>query len=83
MYYLKKRRLKIWKYIMDSCNVHTILKVASWRLFAPYAQGVKASVVFFQKGFGTENVWIYDARSNVKSITKRGRPPKLQVFRGL
>ncbi len=31
-------------------------------------------MVFFQKGFPTENVWIFDARSNVPGITKKERP---------
>ena len=39
-----------------------------------YSPGVKANVVFFQKGRPTENVWIFDARSNVPGITKKDRP---------
>jgi type I restriction enzyme M protein len=35
---------------------------------------VKANVIFFQKGIPTENVWIFDARSNVPGITKKERP---------
>jgi type I restriction enzyme M protein len=35
---------------------------------------VKANVVFFTKGYPTETVWIYDARTNVPSITKKDRP---------
>jgi type I restriction enzyme M protein len=42
--------------------------------FTPYSQGVKANVIFFQKGLPTENVWIFDARSNVPGITKKDRP---------
>jgi len=42
--------------------------------FTPYAQGVKANVIFFQKGLPTEHVWIFDARSNVEGITKKDRP---------
>ena len=42
--------------------------------FTPYSQGVKANVVFFTKGYPTENVWIYDSRTNVPSITKKDRP---------
>jgi len=30
--------------------------------------------VFFTKGYATERVWIYDARTNVPSITKKDRP---------
>jgi type I restriction-modification system DNA methylase subunit len=42
--------------------------------FTPYSQGVKANVIFFQKGYPTEHVWIFDARSNVPGITKKDRP---------
>ena len=31
-------------------------------------------MVFFTKGYPTENVWIYDARTNVPGITKKDRP---------
>ncbi|MBE7501474.1 MAG: DEAD/DEAH box helicase family protein [Verrucomicrobiales bacterium] len=48
--------------------------------FTPYSQGVKANVVFFQKGRPTEDVWIFDARSNVPGITKKDRPLTAQHF---
>jgi type I restriction enzyme M protein len=35
---------------------------------------VKANVVFFTKGYPTENTWIYDCRSNIPGITKKDRP---------
>jgi integrase len=35
---------------------------------------VKANVIFFTKGYPTENVWIYDARTNLPGITKKDRP---------
>ena len=31
-----------------------------------YAQGVKANVLFFQKGTPTKNVWYYDYRTGIK-----------------
>jgi type I restriction enzyme M protein len=37
-------------------------------------------VIFFTKGFPTENVWIYDARTNVPGITKKDRPLTSQHF---
>lgn len=64
---------EVFKILMQDCNVHTILKLPNGT-FMPYAQGVKANVVFFTKGMPTENVWIYDARTNVQSITKNDRP---------
>jgi type I restriction enzyme M protein len=41
---------------------------------------VKANVIFLQKGRPTENVWIFDARSNVPGITKKDRPLTTQHF---
>jgi type I restriction enzyme M protein len=58
---------------MQDCNVHTVLRLPRGT-FTPYSQGVKANVIFFQKGLPTENVWIFDARSNVPGITKKDRP---------
>lgn len=63
----------VFKILMQDCNVHTVLRLPRGT-FTPYSQGVKANVIFFQKGFATENVWIYDARSNVPGITKKDRP---------
>ncbi|MBK7142267.1 MAG: N-6 DNA methylase [bacterium] len=59
--------------LMHDCNVHTVLRLPRGT-FTPYSQGVKANVIFFQKGLPTENVWIFDARSNVPGITKKDRP---------
>lgn len=59
--------------LMQDCNLHTILRLPRGT-FTPYSQGVKANVLFFQKGLPTENVWIFDARSNVPGITKKDRP---------
>jgi type I restriction enzyme M protein len=64
---------EVFKLVMEDCNVHSILRLPRGT-FSPYSQGVKANVVLFQKGFPTENVWIFDARSNVPGITKKDRP---------
>ena len=58
---------------MQDCNLHTILRLPRGT-FTPYSQGVKANVIFFQKGVKTEKTWIFDARSNVPGITKKDRP---------
>jgi type I restriction enzyme M protein len=58
---------------MQDCNLHTILRLPRGT-FTPYSPGVKANVIFFQKGMPTDNVWIFDARSNVPGITKKERP---------
>jgi len=36
--------------------------------------------VFLQKGMPTENVWIFDARSNIPGITKKDRPLLFEHF---
>src|SRR5437870_2681656 len=64
---------EVFEILMQDCNVHTILRLPRGT-FTPYSQGVKANVIFFQKGLPTENVWIFDARSNVPGITKKERP---------
>jgi type I restriction enzyme M protein len=58
---------------MQDCSLHTVLRLPRGT-FTPYSQGVKANVVFLQKGLPTENVWIFDARSNVPGVTKKDRP---------
>jgi len=64
---------EVFEILMQDCNLHTILRLPRGT-FTPYSQGVKANVVFFQKGMPTENVWIFDARSNVPGVTKKSRP---------
>ncbi|MGD9161334.1 MAG: class I SAM-dependent DNA methyltransferase [Desulfobacteraceae bacterium] len=64
---------EVFEILMQDCNVHTVLRLPRGT-FTPYSQGVKANVVFFQKGMPTENTWIFDARSNVPGVTKKERP---------
>ncbi len=64
---------EVLEILMQDCNLHTVLRLPRGT-FTPYSQGVKANVIFFQKGLPTENVWIYDARSNVPGVTKKDRP---------
>lgn len=64
---------EVFEILMQDCNLHTVLRLPRGT-FTPYSQGVKANVVFFQKGRSTEDVWIFDARSNVPGITKKDRP---------
>lgn len=63
--------------LMNRCNLHTILRLPTG-IF--YAQGVKTNVLFFTKGSVkdkyqqencTENVWIYDLRTNMPNFGKR------------
>ena len=70
---------EVFEILMQDCNVHTVLRLPRGT-FTPYSQGVKANVVFFQKGLSTENTWIFDARSNVPGITKKERPLTREHF---
>jgi type I restriction enzyme M protein len=70
---------EVFKILMQDCNLHTILRLPNGT-FTPYSQGVKANVIYLTKGIPTENVWIYDARTNVPGITKTGRPLTRQHF---
>lgn len=70
---------EVMKIVTEDCDLHTVLRLPRGT-FTPYAQGVKANVVFFTKGPKTEKVWIYDARTNVPGITKKDRPLKPQHF---
>lgn len=64
--------------LMEDCNLHTILRLPVGT-FTPYSPGVKANVLFFQKGHPTEEVWVYDLRTNVPKVTKR-QPLTLDYF---
>lgn len=64
---------EVFKILTEDCRLHTVLRLPRGT-FTPYAQGVKANVVFFTKGEPTDTVWIYDARTNVLGITKKDRP---------
>lgn len=63
--------------LMNKCNLHTILRLPTG-IF--YAQGVKTNVLFFTKGSVTDklqqenctqNVWVYDLRTNMPNFGKR------------
>jgi type I restriction enzyme M protein len=64
---------EVLKIVAEDCDLHTVLRLPRGT-FTPYSQGVKANVIFFTKSHATENVWIYDARTNVPGITKKDRP---------
>lgn len=64
---------EVFKILTEDCRLHTVMRLPRGT-FSPYSQGVKANVVFFTKGQPTESVWIYDARTNIPGITKKGRP---------
>jgi type I restriction enzyme M protein len=64
---------EVFRILCEDCDLHTVLRLPRGT-FTPYSQGVKANVVFFAKGEPTDDVWIYDARTNVPGITKKDRP---------
>lgn len=70
---------EVFEILMKTCNLHTVLRLPRGT-FTPYSQGVKANVIFLQKGRPTEHVWIFDARSNVPGITKKDRPLTREHF---
>lgn len=53
----------IRKELLKNFNLHTILRLPTG-IF--YAQGVKANVLFFQKGTPTTETWYYDYRTGIK-----------------
>lgn len=69
----------VFKFLMEDCNVHTVLRLPNGT-FTPYSQGVKANVIFFQKGMPTEELWIYDCRTNIPGVTKKDRPLTTEMF---
>lgn len=61
--------------LLRDCTLHTILRLPTG-IF--YAQGVKANVLFFERGpsgetYRTQEVWVYDLRTN-KHFTLKTRP---------
>ncbi len=73
--FMDSKAKELWEILIKekNCNVHTILRLPKGT-FSPYAAGVKASVVFLQKGKPTKNIWVYDARTGITDVTKTSRP---------
>lgn len=69
----------VFKILTEDCDLHTVLRLPNGT-FSPYSPGTKTNVIFFTKGYSTENVWVYDARTNVPRITKKDRPLTPQHF---
>lgn len=63
----------VFEVLCQDCALHTVLRLPRGT-FTPYSPGTKTNVVFFSKGYPTEEVWVYDGRSNVPAITKKDRP---------
>jgi type I restriction enzyme M protein len=64
---------EVFKYLTEDCALHTVLRLPNGT-FSPYSPGTKTNVIFFTKGYKTETVCFYDARTNVPRITKKDRP---------
>jgi type I restriction enzyme M protein len=72
---------EVFKILTEDCYLHTVLRLPNGT-FTPYSPGTKTNVIFFTKGYQTENIWVYDARTNVPRITKKDRPLTPQHFAG-
>jgi type I restriction enzyme M protein len=59
---------EVRRLLLSDCRLHTILRLPVGT-FTPYSSGVKANILFFIKGFSTEEVWIYDNRTRVEKVT--------------
>lgn len=70
---------EVLEILADTCDLHTVVRLPRG-VFAPYSQGVRANVLFFTKGNPTKSTWIYDARTAVPSVTKKGRPLAAEHF---
>jgi type I restriction enzyme M protein len=70
---------EVFKILTEDCILHTVLRLPRGT-FTPYSPGTKTNVIFFTKGYPTENVWIYDGRTNVPGITKKDRPLSPEHF---
>jgi type I restriction enzyme M protein len=64
---------EVFRVLTAECDLHTVLRLPNGT-FTPYSAGARTNVVFFTRGPATHHVWIYDARTNVPRITKKGRP---------
>ncbi len=71
---------EVFKILTEDCNLHTVLRLPNGT-FTPYSPGTKTNVIFFAKGYATENTWIYDGRTNVESLTKKDRKLAPEQFR--
>jgi len=67
------------EHLLKTCELHTILRLPEGT-FNPYSTGVKANVIFIRKGRPTEEIWIYDLRTNVENINK-GNPLNEVLFK--
>jgi len=69
----------VFKVLTEDCNLHTVLRLPNGT-FSPYSPGTKTNVIFFTRGYPTENTWVYDGRTNVPRITKKERPLTAEHF---
>lgn len=70
---------EVIRLLTEDANLHTILRLPMGT-FTPYSPGVKANVFFIAKGIKTENIWIYDCRTNIPKVTKKERPLTAKHF---
>ena len=72
---------KVRRSLLEQCRVHTLLRLPTGIWYSP---GVKANVLFFDKGEGraqawTDRLWVYDLRTNCH-FTLKQKPLQRQDF---
>ena len=70
---------RIKEMLLERCNLHTIVRLPNG-VFAPYT-GIKANLLFFEKGTPTKEVWYFEHPypEGVKSYNKT-RPINIKEF---
>ena len=73
---------EVFEILMQDCDVHTVLRLPRGT-FDSLQPRRESQCHLLSEGRSTENVWIFDARSNVPGITKKDRPLAPDAFRGV
>lgn len=72
-------KTRIKRRLMEECNLHTVVQLPN-SVFKPYAS-VRTSILFFEKGTPTRDVWFYEhlVPSSQKAYSK-SRPIKREYL---
>jgi type I restriction enzyme M protein len=65
----------VFEILTEDCELHTVLRLPNGT-FSPHSPGTKTNVIFFTKGYPTDNIWIYDARTNVPALPRKTVPSR-------
>jgi type I restriction enzyme M protein len=61
---------EVFELLMQDCALHTVLRLPRGT-FTPYSQGVKANVIFFQKGRPTELEAVVDDLREIVALVEK------------